>query len=80
MLLVIELGRAMRAFPFKTLWWKIGLVGKVEVGQTVAYRDEREGIPAILTANHPVRHTDLLQAQSGWRYRGLEYTEWCIGL
>jgi hypothetical protein len=63
--LVIELGRAMRTFSFKTFWWEIRLLGKIEVRQTVAYGGERESLPTILTRNHPVRHTTLLRAQSG---------------
>jgi len=29
--LVIELGRAMRTFVFKTFWWEIRFLGKIEV-------------------------------------------------
>jgi hypothetical protein len=63
--LVIELGRAMGTFPFKTFWWEIRLLGKIEVGEGVAYGGERESTPTILTSNHPVRHTNMLRAQSG---------------
>ena len=48
----------MWTFAFKTFWWKIRLLGKIEVGQTVAYGGERESIPTILTSNHPVRQKD----------------------
>ena len=52
----------MWTFAFKTFWWEIRLLGKIEVGQTVADRGERESLPAILTSNHPVRHTNLARA------------------
>jgi hypothetical protein len=42
--MVIEVGRAMRTFAFKTFGWEIRLLGKIEVGQTVAYGGERESI------------------------------------
>jgi hypothetical protein len=42
----------MRTFAFKTLGREIRLSGNIEVGQTVAYRRERESISTILTDNH----------------------------
>ena len=77
--LVTEFGRAMRAFAFETLGWELGLLRKIKIGESVAYRGEREGITTILTAYHPTRH-GLLQTQSGWRHPHLEYPVWCIPL
>jgi hypothetical protein len=65
--LVIELGRAMRTFAFKTFWWEIRLLGKIEVGQTVAYGGERESISTSSYKNHPER--SLVDGTGGWNTR-----------
>ena len=42
-------------FAFKTFWWKIRLLRNIKVGQTIANRGKREGLPTIPASNHPVR-------------------------
>jgi len=71
---VIELGRAMRTFAFKTFWWEIRFLGKIEVGQTVGYRANTKAFPQVLQvtiqfAIQTCSERSLVDGTEGWNTR-----------